>query len=128
MKKLAALSFVLLADLVPVNESLATTFLADELALLAWAICRGTKNGPHIPQERSSVLQSTGSTLTSISVEAYHQSYNALESCQHPFLWTPLKSLTANKPYHKAQSTTSTEAQRSLSVPRRGERMKESRN
>ena len=33
-------------------ESLATTFLADELALLhsmAWAICRRTKNGLHIP-------------------------------------------------------------------------------
>ena len=34
VKKLAALSFVPVADLVPVYESLATTFLADELVLL----------------------------------------------------------------------------------------------
>ena len=40
VKKLAALSFVPVADLVPVYESLATTFLADELALLHHKLLR----------------------------------------------------------------------------------------
>ena len=34
VKQLATLSFVIVADLVPVYESLATTFLDDELALI----------------------------------------------------------------------------------------------
>ena len=72
---------------------------------------------------------STGLTRTTNSLEAYHHSFNALVSCQQLSLWTLLKIVsTVNRPYHKAQSTTFTEAQSSLSIPRRGEGMKDSRN
>ena len=57
VEKLAALSFVLVADLVPVYESLATTGCLSCWRTraptlwhnMAWAICRRTNNGPHIP-------------------------------------------------------------------------------
>ena len=63
VKKRAVLSFVAVIDLVPVYESLATTLLADEHALLHFYEQHGlsyrsrTRNGPHI---HTSYVESPG--------------------------------------------------------------------
>ena len=65
---------------------------------MAWAICRRTKNEPHIP---TSYVESPGMQFYWINpdniLEACHHSFYALMSWQHPSLWTLLKSLRSQQ-------------------------------
>ena len=103
MNKLAALAFVPFADVVATFESHAIQFLQDELPLLSYvertwvgAPVAGIRRlGPKFPMQMWNVLDraSTGSTRTTNALEAYHHSFNARISCQHPTIWKLLDSL-----------------------------------
>ena len=103
VKKLAALAFLPVADVVPSFESLATTFLNDELPLLSYFETTwigqpvgGRRLPPTFPLHMYwNVLDrsSTGSTRTTNSLEAFHQGFNSLVYCQHPTIWKLLPAL-----------------------------------
>ena len=100
VKKLAALAFIPVADVIPAFESLSTHFLQDELPLLAYfeKTWIGTPVGatrrltPDFPIQMWNALErsAAGSTRTTNAWEAYH---HALISCQHPSVWKFLDSL-----------------------------------
>ena len=96
VKKLAALAFVPVADVVAVFESLATTFLDDELRLLSYfettwigAPAGGRRLPPLFPHHMWNVLDrsSTGASRTTNALEAYHHTFNSLLACQKPTIW-----------------------------------------
>ena len=84
VKKLAALAFIPVADVIPAFESLSTHFLQDELPLLAYfeKTWIGTPVGatrrltPDLPIQMWNALErsAAGSTRTTNALEAYHQS------------------------------------------------------
>ena len=117
VKKLAALAFIPVADVVPVFESLATTFLNDELALLSYfestwigQSVGGRRLPPTFPLHMWNVLDraSTGSSRTTNSLEAFHHGFNSLISCQHATIWKLLPAL------EKQQNLTENIIQRTL--------------
>ena len=88
--------------MIPTFESLATTFLQDELPLLSYFESTwigqpvgGRRLAPTFPHHMWNVLDraSTGSTRTTNSLEAFHHTFNALISCQHPTVWKLLLAL-----------------------------------
>ena len=102
VKKLAALAFILVADVIPAFESLSSQFLQDEHPLLAYfeKTWIGTPVGatrrltPDFLIQMWNALErsAAGSTPTTNALEAYHHAFNALISCQHPSVrnsWTP---------------------------------------
>ena len=104
VKCLAALAFIPVSDLVAVYEALSTTFLADEISILhyfesTWigmgVGAGGPRRDPAFPHQMWNVLNRhhQGSTRTTNALEAFHHSFNALISCQHPSIWTLLDSL-----------------------------------
>ena len=104
VKCLAALAFIPVSDLVAVYEALSTTFLADEIPILhyfesTWigmgVGAGGLRRDPALPHQMWNVLNrhDQGSTRTTNALEAFHHSFNALISCQHPSIWTLLHSL-----------------------------------
>ena len=102
VKKLAALAFIPVADLLPTFESLSMTFLVDELPLLHYFEATwiglpvgGRRLDPTFPHHMWNVhgRHSTGSSRTTNSLEAFHHSFNALVACQHPTIWKLLQSL-----------------------------------
>ena len=99
VKKLSALAFVPVSDVVAVFESLATTFLIDELPIVAyfektWPTSK-RRLEPMFPLHMWNVLDrvSEGSSRTTNSLEAFHHTFNSLLSCQHPSIWKLLDSL-----------------------------------
>ena len=102
MKKLAALAFVPLSDIIPAYESLSTTFLPDELPILhyfesTWIglTVGGRRMAPAFPHVMWNVHDryTDGASRTTNALEAFHHSFNSLISCQHPSIWTLLTSL-----------------------------------
>ena len=102
VKKLAALAFLPVADVIPVFESLETTFLNDELHILSYfekTWIGAPAGGRRLPPKFSLHMwnvhdrSSTGSTRTTNSLEAFHHSFNSLISCQHPSFWKLLPAL-----------------------------------
>ena len=111
VKKLAALAFVPVSDLVGVFESLATTFLQDELPLLhyfekTWigASVGGRRLPPTYPHHMWNVLNraASGSTRTTNALEAFHHTFNSLLSCQHPTVWSLLSSLQTQQNHSRS--------------------------
>ena len=104
VKCLAAPAFLPVTDVISAFESLAFTFLDDELPLLSYfkttwlgqpAWWRGRRLASTFPHHMWNVLYraSTGSTRTTHSLEAFHDTFNTLVSCQHPTVWKILLSL-----------------------------------
>ena len=105
VRKLAALAFIPVADLITTYEALADTFEDDELQLLVYfestwigavvAGRRGRRSPPLFPHEIWNVVgrHHTGSSCTTNSLEAFHHAFNSLLTCQHPSIWILLKSL-----------------------------------
>jgi hypothetical protein len=103
VKQLAALAFIPVADVIPVFESLATTFHNDELVLLSYfestwigrPVPGGRRLPPLFPLHMWNLLDrsSTGSTRTTNALEAFHHTFNSLISCQHPTIWNLLPAL-----------------------------------
>ena len=87
-------------------ESLATTFLDDELRLLSYfettwigAPAGGRRLPPLFPHHMWNVLDrsSTGASRTTNALEAYHHTFNSLLACQKPTIWKLLPSLQAQQ-------------------------------
>ena len=104
VKKLAALAFIPVADLIPTFERLAQSFQVDELPLLHYFESTwiglpvggtGRRLPPIFPHQMWNVLgrHFHGSTRTTNSLEAFHNGFNALISCQHPTIWKLLPAL-----------------------------------
>ena len=103
VKKLAALAFIPVADVIPALESLSTQFLQDELPLFmayfekTWigTPVGATRVTPDFPIQMWNALErsAAGSTRTTNATEAYYHAFNALISCQHPSVWKFLDSL-----------------------------------
>ena len=96
VKKLAALAFIPVSDLVATFESLSTSFLNDELRLLAYfentwigQPVGGRRLPPLFPHHMWNVRDrsGTGSSRTT----------NALLTCQHPTIWKLLESLESQQ-------------------------------
>ena len=92
------LAFVPVSDVVANFESLATTFLNDELPLLGYfestwigQSVGGRKLPPMFSHHMWNVLDraGTGSTRTTNALESFHHSFNSLLSCTHPASWIP---------------------------------------
>ena len=97
VKKLAALAFVPLQDLITCFTTLAATFEDDELPLLQYfentwigALVGRRRLKPVFPHEMWHVLwrHFRGSTRTTNSLESFHNAFNSLLSCQHPTIPT----------------------------------------
>ena len=104
IKKLAALAFIPLEDVVSVYEELADTFEDDEVPVLTYFERtwignvigrRGRRSTPHFPLKMWNVVgrHQQGSTCTNNAIEAFNHKFNSLLSCHHPSLWTLIKSL-----------------------------------
>ena len=102
VKKLAALAFVPLLDIIPAYESLSTTFLPDELPIFHYfesmwigLTVGGRRMAPAFPHVMWNVHDryTDGASRTTNALEAFHHSFNSLISCQHPSIWTLLTSL-----------------------------------
>ena len=104
MKKLSALAFIPVEDLIMVYEALADTFEEDELELISyfeatWIVGvvgrRQRRTLARFPAAMWNVAgrHFTASTRTTIALEAIHHSLNSLVACQHPSIWVLLKSL-----------------------------------
>ena len=100
-----------MSDLVGVFESLATTFLQDELPLLhyfekTWigASVGGRRLPPTFPHHMWNVLNraASGSTRTTNALEAFHHTFNSLLSCQHPTVWSLLSSLQTQQNHSRS--------------------------
>ena len=96
-----ALAFLPVTDVIPAFESLAITFLNDELQLpfLSYfeTTCIGQPAGgrrlaPIFPHQMWNVLD-RASTRTMNSLKAFHHTFKALVSCQHPTVWKLLLAL-----------------------------------
>ena len=109
VKKLSALAFIPLADLVSTFESLASEFLDDELALLSYfentwigqLVSGGRRLPPIFPHSMWNLLgrHYTGSTRTTNTLESYHHSFNSFLSGHHPPIWDLLKALHRQQAY-----------------------------
>ena len=106
VKMLSALAFVPVSDVVANFESLATTFLNDELPLLGYfestwigQSVGGRRLPPMFSHHMWNVLDraGTGSTRTTNALESFHHSFNSLLSCIHPAVWKLLESLEAQQ-------------------------------
>ena len=108
VKMLAALAFVPVSDVISTYESLAVTFLDDELPLLsyfelAWIGQEVGGTGRRLPPMFShhmwNVLDraDSGSTRTTNALESFHHSFNSLLSCALPTVWKLLESLEAQQ-------------------------------
>ena len=123
VKKLSALVFIPVGDLIMVYEALADTFEEDELELISYF--EATWNGRVVGRKQRQTparfpaamwnfvgRHFTGSTRTTNALEAFHQSFTSLVACQHPSIWVLLKSLqrqqalTDNMLSHIAQGET----------------------
>ena len=104
IKKLAALAFIPLVDVVSVYEELADTFEDDEVPVLTYFEStwienvigrRGSRSPPHFSLKMWNVIgrHQQGSTRTNNAIEAFNHKFNSLLSCHHPSLWTLIKSL-----------------------------------
>ena len=104
IKKLAALAFIPLEDVVSVYEELADTFGGDEVPVLTYFEStwignvigrRGRRSPPHFPFKMWNVVgrHQQGSTRTNNVIEAFNHNFNSLLSCHHPSLWTLIQSL-----------------------------------
>ena len=112
VKMLSALAFVPVSDIVANFESLATTFLNDELPLLSYfestwigQAVGGRRLPPMFSHHMWSVLDraGTGSTRTNNALESFHHSFNSLLSCTHPAVWKLLESLEAQQNHTRSQ-------------------------
>ena len=103
-KKLTALAFIPLEDVVSVYEELADTFEDDEVPVLTYFEStwigtvigrRGRRSPPHFPLKMWNVVgrHQQGSTRTNNAIEAFNHKFNSLLSCHHPSVWTLIKSL-----------------------------------
>ena len=106
VKKLAALAFIPVSDLVATFESLSTSFLNDELRLLAYfentwigQPVGGRRLPPLFPHHMWNVRDrsGTGSSRTTNALEAFHHTFNSLLTCQHPTIWKLLESLESHQ-------------------------------
>ena len=123
MKKLSALAFIPVEDLIMVYEALADTFEEDELELISYF--EATWNGRVVGRKQRRTparfpaamwnfvgRHFTGSTRTTNTLEAFHQPFTSLVACKHPSIWVLLKSLqrqqalTDNMLSHIAQGET----------------------
>ena len=104
MKKLSALAFIPVEDLIMVYEALADTFEEDELELISyfeatWIVGvvgrKQRRTLARFPAAMWNVVgrHFTASTRTTITLEAIHHSFNSLVACQHLSIWVLLKSL-----------------------------------
>ena len=105
VKKLAALAFLPLADVIDAFED-------DELLLLGYfeptwiGVTVGRRSGrrtaPIFPLAMWNVhgRHFTGTTRTTNALEAFHHAFNSLLSCKHPTIWVLLKAL------HRQQALT----------------------
>ena len=112
VKKLAALAFLPLADVIDAFEVLADTFEDDELLLLGYfeptwiGVTVGRRSGrrtaPIFPLAMWNVhgRHFTGTTRTTNALESFHHAFNSLLSCKHPTIWVLLKAL------HRQQALT----------------------
>ena len=102
VKKLSALAFIPVEDLIMVYEALADTFEEDELELISYfeatwnsrVVGRKQRRTPaRFPATMWNFVgrHFTGSTRTTNA--AFHQSFTTLVACQHPSIWVLLKSL-----------------------------------
>ena len=106
VKKLAALAFIPVSDLVATFESLSTSFLDDDLRLLAYfentwigQPVGGRRLPPLFPHHMWNVRDrsGTGSSRTTNALEAFHHTFNSLLTCQHPTIWKLLESLESQQ-------------------------------
>ena len=108
VKMLAALAFVPVSDVISTYESLAVTFLDDELPLLSYFELTwigqevggtGRRLPPMFSHHMWNVLDraDSGSTRTTNALESFHHSFNSLLSCAHPTVWKLLESLEAQQ-------------------------------
>ena len=109
VKKLAALAFIPVSNLVATFESLSTSFLNDELRLLAYfentwigQPVGGRRLPPLYPHHMWNVRDrsGTGSSRTTNALEAFHHTFNSLLTCQHPTIWS---LWNPSKTCHEAQ-------------------------
>lgn len=111
VKKLAALAFLPVADVVAAYEALADEFEDDELPLLAYfeptwigspVGRRGRRTPPIFPLSMWNVVgrHFTGTTRTTNALESFHHAINSLLTCKHPTIWVLLKAL------HRQQALT----------------------
>ena len=115
VKKLAALAFFPLADVIDAFEVLADTFEDEELPLLGYfeptwiGVTVGRRSGrrtaPIFPLAMYKVhgRHFTGTTRTTNALESFHHALNSLISCKHPTIWVLLKALTDNTLVHIAR-------------------------
>ena len=106
VKKLAALVFIPVSYLVATFESLSTSFLNDELRLLAYfentwigQPVGGRRLPPLFPHHMWNVRDrsGTGSSRTTNALEAFHHTFNSLLTCQHPTIRKLLESLESQQ-------------------------------
>ena len=90
-----SVAFLPVTDVIPAFESLAITFLNDELPLLSYfettwigQPAGGRRLAPTFPHQMWNVSD-RASTRTTYSLEAFHHTFNALVSCQHRVEATP---------------------------------------
>ena len=104
VKKLSALAFIPVEDLIMVYEALADTFEENELELISYFEATWNSRVVGRKQQRTPARfpaamwnfvgrHFTGSTRTRNALEAFHQSFTSLVACQHPSIWVLLKSL-----------------------------------
>ena len=112
LKMLSALAFVPVSDIVANFESLATTFLIDELPLLSYfestwigQAVGGRRLPPMFSHHMWNVLDRAGtwSTRKTNALESFHHSFNLLLSCTHPAVWKLLESLEAQQNHTAAE-------------------------
>ena len=104
VKRLSALAFIPVEDLITVYEALADMFEEDELELISYfeatwiggVVGRKQRRTPaRFPAAMWNFVgrHFTGSTRITNVLEAFHHSFNSLVACQHPSIWVLLKSL-----------------------------------
>ena len=114
VKMLSALAFIPVSDIVANFESLATTFLNDELPLLSYfestwigQAVGGRRLPPMFSHHMWNVLDraGTGSTRTTNALESVHHSFNSLLSCtvSHSAVWKLLESLEAQQNHTRSR-------------------------
>ena len=110
VKMLSALAFVPVSDIVANFESLATTFLNDELPLLSYfestwigEAVGGRRLPPMFSHHMWHVLDraGTGSTRTTNALESFH--HCSLLSCTHPAVWKLLELLEAQQSHTRSR-------------------------
>ena len=96
MKKLAALAFVPVADVVACFE---LTLLAYFEGTWIGQSVGGRRLPPTFPHHMWNVLDrsAAGSTRTTNSLEAFHHTFDSLLSCQQLTVWKLLESIEAQQ-------------------------------